>query len=80
MNKIGWFPSTKTCSRYGRVAQQMALATRTFRCESCGLVMDQDGNTAANLAAWAKAADLDLAQVPDRQAAGTLMPLPVQCP
>lgn len=65
-----WFPSTKTCSRCGKVAQQMALGTRTFRCDGCGLVMDRDCNAAANLAAWAEAADLDVAQVPDRQAGG----------
>jgi putative transposase len=64
-----WFPSTKTCSRCSRVAQQMALGTRTFRCDGCGLVMDRDCNAAANLAAWAEAAELDVAQVPDRQAA-----------
>jgi putative transposase len=65
-----WFASTKTCSRCGRAAQQMALGTRTFRCDGCGLVMDRDCNAAANLAAWAEAAELDVAQVPDRQADG----------
>jgi putative transposase len=65
-----WFASTKTCSRCGRAAQQMALGTRTFRCDGCGLVMDRDCNAAANLAAWAEAAELDVAQVPDRQAGG----------
>ena len=62
-----WFPSTKTCSACGRVAQGMALETRTFHCGGCGLVMDRDCNAAANLAAWAEAATFEVAQVPDRQ-------------
>ena len=62
-----WFPSTKTCSACGRVAQGMALGTRTFHCGGCGLVMDRDCNAAANLAAWAEAATFEVAQVPDRQ-------------
>ena len=74
-----WFPSTKTCSACGRVAQGMALGTRTFHCGGCGLVRDRDCNAAANLAALAEAATFEVAQVPDRQAAGSLMPLPVQC-
>ena len=65
-----WFPSTKTCSACGRVAQGMALGTRTFHCGGCGLVMDRDCNAAANLAAWAEAATFGVAQVPDRQAGG----------
>lgn len=71
-----WFPSTKTCSRCGRVAQHMALGTRTFRCNGCGLIMDRDCNAAANLAAWAEAAELDVAQVPDRQAGGRVTHAP----
>jgi putative transposase len=71
-----WFPSTKTCSGCGRVAQQMALGTRTFRCDGCGLVMDRDGNAAANLAAWAEAAELDVVQAPDRQAGGRVTHAP----
>jgi putative transposase len=71
-----WFPSTKTCSRWGRAAQQTALGTRTFGCDGCRLVMDRDGNAAANLAAWAEAAELDVAQVPDRQAGGRVAHAP----
>jgi putative transposase len=65
-----WFPSTKTCSRCGRVKDQMRLAERLFRCDGCGLVMDRDHNAAANLAAWAEAASRAVAQAPDRQAGG----------
>ena len=71
-----WFPSTKTCSRCGRAAQQTALGIRTFGCDGCGLVMGRDGNAAANLAAWAEAAELDVAQVPDRQAGGRVAHAP----
>jgi putative transposase len=62
-----WFPSTKTCSRCGRVKQQMGLAERVFRCDACGLAVDRDRNAAANLAAWA---ERHHAQAPDRQAGG----------
>jgi putative transposase len=71
-----WFPSTKTCSACGRVVQQMALGMRTFRCGGCGLVMDRDRNAAANLAAWAEAATIEFAQVPDRQAGGRVTNAP----
>jgi putative transposase len=65
-----WFPSTKTCSRCGRVKQPMGLAERVFCCHGCGLVIDRDRNAAANLAAWAEAASMAAAQAPDRQAGG----------
>ena len=65
-----WFPSTKTCSACGRVAERLALRTRTFHCGACGLVMDRDRNAAANLAAWAERATIETARVPDRQAGG----------
>ena len=70
-----WFPSTKTCSACGSVAQQMALGTRTYHCGACGLVMDRDCNAAANLAAWAQAVT-DVAQAPDRQAGGRVTNAP----
>jgi putative transposase len=65
-----WFPSSKTCSKCGEVNQQLRLAERIFRCDACGLVVDRDRNAAANLAAWAEAADAAGAQAPDRQAGG----------
>jgi hypothetical protein len=58
----------------GRAAD--GVGTRTFGCDGCGLVMDRDGNAAANLAAWAEAAELDVAQVPDRQAGGRVAHAP----
>ena len=65
-----WFPSSKTCSQCGRVNQQLSLAERIFRCDACGLIADRDRNAAANLAAWAEAADTAGAQAPDRKAGG----------
>jgi putative transposase len=71
-----WLASTKTCSRCGLVKQRMRLAERAFRCETCGLVMDRDCNAAANLAAWAEAASVAAARVPDRQAGGRVTNAP----
>ena len=42
-------PSSKTCSGCGAVKAKLALSERTYRCESCGLVLDRDVNAARNL-------------------------------
>lgn len=44
-----WFPSSKTCSGCGWQKPSLTLKERTYRCESCGLVMDRDVNAATNL-------------------------------
>lgn len=44
-----WYPSSKTCSQCGRVKAKLSLSERTYRCESCGLVMDRDLNAAINI-------------------------------
>ena len=44
-----WYPSSKTCSRCGRVKAKLSLAERTYRCEHCGLTMDRDLNAAINI-------------------------------
>lgn len=44
-----WFPSSKTCSACQTVKPKLSLATRTFVCEHCGLVIDRDLNAAINL-------------------------------
>jgi putative transposase len=67
-----WFPSTRTCSQCGRVAPSMKLGERVFWCHGCGLVADRDCNAAANLAAWAEAANMAAAQAPDRRAGGRM--------
>lgn len=45
-----WYPSSKTCSRCGHV-QDMPLSERTYRCPSCGMVLDRDLNAARNILA-----------------------------
>ena len=47
-----WFPSSKTCSQCGAVKPELSLSERTYRCESCGLILDRDLNAAINLAGW----------------------------
>jgi putative transposase len=71
-----WFPSTKTCSQCGTVKERMRLTERVFRCDACELVMDRDRNAAANLAAWAEAASMAVAQASDRQAGGRVTNAP----
>ena len=44
-----WYPSSKMCSRCGRVKAKLFLAERTYRCDGCGLVMDRDLNAAINI-------------------------------
>ena len=46
-----WFPSSKTCSGCQALKTKLPLRTRTFTCETCGLVIDRDANAALNLAA-----------------------------
>ena len=40
--------TSKTCSRCGH-QQNMPLSKRTYRCGTCGLVMDRDENSAHNI-------------------------------
>ena len=47
-----FFPSSKTCSGCGVVRDDLDLSTRTYSCETCGLVIDRDLNAAINLARW----------------------------
>lgn len=44
-----WYPSSKTCSKCGRVKAKLSLSERTYRCDGCGLVMDRDLNAAINI-------------------------------
>ena len=44
-----WYPSSKTCSRCGRVKAKLSLNERIYRCDGCGLVMDRDLNAAINI-------------------------------
>ena len=44
-----WYPSSKTCSRCGRVKAKLSLSERVYRCDGCGLAMDRDLNAAINI-------------------------------
>jgi len=44
-----WFPSSKTCSECGCVADKMPLSVREWTCHECGSVHDRDPNAARNL-------------------------------
>ena len=44
-----WYPSSKTCSRCGRVKAKLSLAERVYTCDGCGLVMGRDLNAAVNI-------------------------------
>ena len=44
-----WYPSSKTCSKCGRVKAKLSLNERVYRCDGCGLVMDRDLNAAVNI-------------------------------
>ena len=44
-----WYPSSKTCSKCGRVKAKLSLAERVYKCDGCGLVMDRDLNAALNI-------------------------------
>jgi putative transposase len=48
-----FYPSSKTCSGCGAVKAKLRLSERTYRCASCGLVLDRDLNAARNLATLA---------------------------
>lgn len=43
-----WFPSSRTCSACGVIADKMPLSVRAWSCE-CGAHHDRDGNAAKNL-------------------------------
>ncbi len=45
-----WYPSSKTCSACGGRKPNLALAERTWTCDSCGAAHDRDLNAATNLA------------------------------
>jgi transposase len=43
-----YLPTTKTCSKCGH-KQKMTLSNRIFICESCGMVLDRDVNSARDM-------------------------------
>ena len=44
-----WYRSSKTCSGCGEVKAKLSLSERTYKCDSCGLVLDRDLNAAINI-------------------------------
>ena len=44
-----FYPSSKMCSRCGNVKDDLKLSERTYRCASCGNVIDRDLNAAMNI-------------------------------
>ena len=44
-----WYPSSKICSKCGRVKAKLSLAERVYRCDACGLSIDRDLNAAVNI-------------------------------
>ena len=44
-----WYPSSKTCSHCGFVKDNLVLSERIFCCDSCGLALDRDYNSAINI-------------------------------
>ena len=43
-----FYPSSKTCSKCGKVKKELSLSERTYECE-CGNRMDRDVNAAINI-------------------------------
>ena len=48
-----FYPSSKTCSACGVVAESMPLSVRQWSCPHCGATHDRDHNAAVNLASLA---------------------------
>jgi putative transposase len=44
-----WFPSSRTCSACGVIADKMPLSVRAWTCTCCGAAHDRDSNAAKNL-------------------------------
>ena len=45
-----FYPSSKKCSCCGSIKKGLKLKDRTYKCSSCGLVIDRDFNASINLA------------------------------
>ncbi|HEY0696817.1 MAG TPA: RNA-guided endonuclease TnpB family protein [Micromonospora sp.] len=46
-----WYPSSKTCSTCGTIAESMPLGVRSWTCRTCGTTHDRDVNAARNILA-----------------------------
>lgn len=43
-----WFPSSKKCSKCGRIKEELLLSERIYSCE-CGYIEDRDINASINI-------------------------------
>lgn len=50
-----WFPSSKTCSDCGHIAEKLPLSVRQWTCPECGTIHDRDENAAVNILAAGQA-------------------------
>jgi putative transposase len=67
-----WFPSSKTCSACGHLADTLPLAVRGWTCKGCGTSHDRDINAARNiLAAGLAAAACGAGVRPQRESSRT---------
>ena len=67
-----WYPSSKTCSKCGRVKAKLSLSERVFHCDACGLVMDRDLNAAINIKVAGSAPETQNARGGDTSRADTV--------
>jgi len=44
-----WFPSSKSCSAWGRVQETLPLTIRQWVCPECGSIHDREVNGAKNI-------------------------------
>lgn len=45
-----FYPSSKLCSCCGNIKKDLKLKDRTYKCSSCGFIIDRDFNASLNLA------------------------------
>ena len=66
-----WYPSSKMCSKCGRVKAKLSLNERVYTCDGCGLVMDRDLNAAINIKVAGSAPETQNARGGDTSRADT---------
>ena len=44
-----WYPSSRTCSKCGIIAERLPLNIRNWECPECGTIHDRDVNAAVNI-------------------------------
>lgn len=69
-----YFPSSKRCSSCGARHESLRLGDHTYRCTTCGLIIDRDLNAAINLRDYDSTADAKAADVEGPGDTGVLKP------